>query len=213
MKKLIPFILAFLPLVVSCKLEDTYTQTNVHEMVTVKEGVLLNDNGYVLNVKEDALGTDKWKIEGNRYLALFDILNRALDIRLKEVVKASIVYPAEYDETEEYPADPLSPEMAGISGGYLNLGFTYYKAKGSHAAHPIRIYDEVKGTVHYLHISHEGNGEDPTRMDEKDLETDSAIFSLPIETGNNDRFALVMNIIVTDSAGKKTVEEKTINLY
>ena len=213
MKKLIPILLAFLPLAVSCKLDDTYTQTNVQEMVTVKEGVLLNDNGYVFNVTEDALGADKWKIEGNRYLALFDILNRALDIRLKEVVKVSIVSPAEYDEAEEYPADPLSPEMAGVSGGYLNLGLGYYKAKGSNAAHPIRFYEEVKGTVHYIHITHEGNGEDPTRMDEKDLETAIAVFSLPLDLKRGERVSLVMNVIVTDSTGKKTVQEKTINLY
>lgn len=213
MKKLIPILLAFLPLAVSCKLDDTYTQTNVQEMVTVKEGVLLNDNGYVFNVTEDALGADKWKIEGNRYLALFDILNRALDIRLKEVVKVSIVSPAEYDETEEYPADPLSPEIASVSGGYLNLGLGYYKAKGSNAAHPIRFYEEVKGTVHYIHITHEGNGEDPTRMDEKDLETAIAVFSLPLDLKSGERVSLVMNVIVTDSTGKKTVQEKTINLY
>mgnify|MGYP006916118358 CR=1 FL=1 len=213
MKKLIPFLLAILPLVVSCKLEDTFTQTNVQEMVTVREGVLLNDNGYVFNVTEDALGVDKWKIEGNRYLALFDILNRPLDIRLKEVVKASIVYPAEYDETEEYPADPLSPEMAGISGGYLNLGLGYYKAKGSNAAHPIRFFEEVKGSQHNLHIFHEGNGEDPTRMEESDLETTIVMFSLPLELKSSERVSLVMDVITTDSAGKKTVEEKTINLY
>ena len=213
MKKLIPILLAFLPLAVSCKLDDTYTQTNVQEMVTVKEGVLLNDNGYVFNVTEDALGADKWKIEGNRYLALFDILNRDLDIRLKEVVKVSIVSPAEYDEAEEYPADPLSPEIASVSGGYLNLGLGYYKAKGSNAAHPIRFYEEVKGTVHYIHITHEGNGEDPTRMDEKDLETAIAVFSLPLKMSSNDRITLVMNVITKDSAGKQSVEEKTINLY
>ncbi len=213
MKKLIPFILAVLPLVASCKMEDTFTQTNVQEMVTVKEGVLLNDNGYVLNVKEDAVGAANWKIEGNRYLALFDILNRALDIKLKDVIKASIVYPAEYDGEGEYPADPVGLEMTGYSGGYLNLGLSYYKAKGSNAAHPIRFYDEMKGNLHYLHISHEGNGEDPTRMDEKDLETAFSIFSLPLELGSSDRIALVMDVIVTDSTGKKTVEEQTVNLY
>ena len=213
MKKLIPFILAVLPLVASCKMEDTFTQTNVQEMVTVREGVLLNDNGYVLNVKEDAVGTANWKIEGNRYLALFDILNRALDIRLKDVIKASIIYPAEYVGDEEYPTDPVGLEMAGYSGGYLNLGLSYYKAKGSNAAHPIRFYDELKGKLHYLHISHEGNGEDPTRMDEKDLETAFSIFSLPLELGSSDRIALVMDVIVTDSTGKKTVEEQTVNLY
>ena len=213
MKKLIPFILAILPLVVSCKLEDTYTQTNVQEMVTVREGVLLNDNGYVLNVKEDALGTDKWKIEGNRYLALFDILNRALDIRLKDVLEAAIVYPGEFDEGQEYPSDPLILEMTGFSGGYLNLGLSYYKAKGSHAAHPIRFFEEVKGSQHNLHIFHEGNGEDPTRMEESDLETTIVIFSLPLELKSSERVSLVMDVITTDSAGKKTVEEKTINLY
>ena len=30
MKKLIPILLAFLPLAVSCKLDDTYTQTNIN---------------------------------------------------------------------------------------------------------------------------------------------------------------------------------------
>ncbi|MBQ4390103.1 MAG: hypothetical protein II824_09095, partial [Bacteroidales bacterium] len=77
----------------------------------------------------------------------------------------------------------------------------------------IRFYEEVKGTVHYIHISHEGNGEDPTQMDEKDLETTIAVFSLPLDLKSGERVSLVMNVIVTDSTGKKTVQEKTINLY
>lgn len=214
MKKLIPILLAFLPLAVSCKLDDTYTQTNVQEMVSVKEGNLLNDNGIILNVVEDALGTDKWKIEGNRYLALFDILNRALDIRLKSVIKATVMTPEVYDPDADYPTDPLVPELTGYSGGYLNLGFSYYKDKTSNAAHRIRICEERIGTSQrYLHIVHDGAGEDPTQMDEKDLETLISIFSLPMDLKSGERVSLVMNVIVTDSTGKKTVQEKTINLY
>ena len=50
-------------------------------------------------------------------------------------------------------------------------------------------------------------------MDEKDLETIISIFSLPMDLKSGERVSLVMNVIVTDSTGKKTVQEKTINLY
>ena len=83
MKKFIPILIASLFACWSCDLKDTYTQTNVRDMVNVEKGILFNDYGYVLNPVEDAVGADKWKIEGARFYAVYDILNRDLDIRLK----------------------------------------------------------------------------------------------------------------------------------
>ena len=82
MKKFIPILIASLFACWSCDLKDTYTQTNVRDMVNVEKGILFNDYGYVLNPVEDAVGADKWKIEGARFYAVYDILNRDLDIRL-----------------------------------------------------------------------------------------------------------------------------------
>ena len=209
MKKLFPLLLALLSCW-ACNIEDTFTQTNVQDMVTVHEGVLYSDSGYPLNVVEDGVGADKWKIEGARYFAQYDILNRNLDIRLHEVLRARIDSAAPYNKEEDLPTDPVTPLMQARSGGYLNLGLGIEKAKDTNCAHPIffRFEEAISGELN-IYIVHEGNSEDSAHMDSSLLETENRVYSIPLDVLPAFNYAtLVTHVVATDANGNKKVIEK-----
>ena len=158
MKKLIPLLVASLFACWSCNMKDTYTQTNVQDMITVVGDQLVNDSGYTLNVVEDAVGAKKWKVEGARYYALFDILNRILDIRLKDVLRANIVEATDEYNPDDYAKDPVEFSLQGFSGGYLNLGFNITKDPASNNAHIFRFHYKSEQEHLTIYIEHEGNG-------------------------------------------------------
>jgi hypothetical protein len=181
MKKHILFLICGLLMFTACKLEDSYTQTNVQDLVTVKGDYLVNDYGYSLTVVQDAVGAVNWKVEGARYLALYDVLNRNLDINLKEMVRSRQASLTEYDESVEYPTDPVEPYMAAFSGGYLNLGFFITKAKNSDNAHPIRFFYDVVDNQMTMYVVHYGNNEDLRTMSKDDLEYEDRVYHIERE--------------------------------
>lgn len=213
MKKLIPLLLTGLFACWSCDLKDTYTQTNVQDLVTVVGDQLVNDNGYALNVVEDAVGANKWKVEGARYYALFDILNRALDIRLKDVLRANIVEIMDDYTPEEYAKDPVEFSMQGLSGGYINLGFNITKNPASNNAHVFRFHYKNEQEHLTIYVEHEGNGEDPVHMPDAELATEGRVYCIPVkDLPSFSLITLVMNVITTNSEGQKVIQEDQVNL-
>ena len=213
MKKFIPLLIASLFACWSCNLEDTYTETNVKDMVTVKDGQMINDYGNLYNVVDDAVGASKWKAEGARYLIIFDILNRNLDISLKSVLPSLICDELPLlDETTELSKDPVELLIQGFSGGYYNVGFTITSAKNSEYEHYIDFYYTVDGNELTLYVEHFGNGEDITHMSSDDLVAEDRMFSIQLE--DLPKFStlnLVMYCITTEG-GEKVVQKVTANI-
>ena len=213
MKKLIPLLMASLFACWSCELKDTYTQTNVRDMVNVKGDNLVNDFGYTLNVVEDAVGAAKWKVDGARYYAVYDILNRNLDIRLKETHRATIQEADELADAEQLSKDPVLLTLEGICGGYINLGFSITRQKNSNFAHVLRFHYKVENNYMKLYVEHEGNGEDEAHMESSELVTEDLMFSIPMEEFPYfSSLGIVLNVIATEG-DKIVVKEETINLY
>lgn len=210
MKKHILFLICGLVLLTACKFEDTYTQTNVQDLVTVKGDDLVNDYGYVLTVVQDGVGAINWKVEGARYLALFDILNRDMHINLKEVVRSREATLMEYEESQEYPDDPVEPYMATFSGGFLNLGFFISKAKNSNNSHPIRFFSEIEDNHMTLYVVHTGNGEDLRTMTKDNLDFEDRVYHI-----EDDEFQGVSKITLkwyyleTNASGTVVLSEGT----
>jgi hypothetical protein len=210
MKKILPLLLCSLVAFSACKMEDSYTQTNVQDLVTVKGDNLVNDYGYVLTVTQDAVGRSNWQIEGARYFALFDILNRQFDISLKEMVRSieSVVW--EYDETVEYATDPVSPFMVTFSGGYLNLGLEIAKVKKSDNAHPIRFYYELDNSYMKLHVVHDGDGEDLRNWPKDDLDYVDRVYHISNEVFDGcTKISLIWHYLDTDASGNPVLKEST----
>ena len=213
MKKFIPLLIASLFACWSCNLEDTYTETNVRDMVNVVDGLLYNDYGYNLAVVEDAVGEAKWKVNGTRYLALFDILNRNLDIRLKEVLRTPVVEAEPLVDPEELAQDPVDLLIQGLSGGYFNIGLTITRNKASNNAHVINFYYKMDSNIMTIYVEHEGYGEDPVHMSEDDLISEDRMFSIPLEDlPYFSSLSLVMYCITTEG-GEHVVKPVTVNIY
>lgn len=212
MKKFIPLLIASLFACWSCNLEDVYTETNVRDMLTVKDGLLYNDYGYNMAVVEDGVGEAKWKIEGARYLCLFDILNRNLDIRLKEVLRSQILEAEPIQNPDELLKDPVDLLIQGFSGGYLNVGFTITRAKNSNNAHAFHFYYTIENNYMKIYVEQEGNGEDAVNMSTDDLVSEDRMFSIPLEDlPYFSSLSLVMYCITTEG-GKHVIKQVSANL-
>lgn len=210
MKKFIPFLIASLLACWSCNLEDTYTETNVRDMVNVVDGLLYNDYGYNLAVVEDAVGEAKWKINGNRYLALFDILNRSLDIRLKEVLRSEVIEAEPLEDPESLKQDPVELSIQGFSGGYLNLGFTITRDKTSNFAHTFKFYYTVDNNDLKIYVEHDGNGEDPVHMADDNLESEDRMFSIPVDDLPYFSTVSLLEYYITTEGGQSVIKQGTI---
>lgn len=208
MKKILPLLLCSLFAFGACNMNDTYTQTNVKDLVTVKGDYLVNDYGYVLTVTQDAVGRSNWQVEGARYYALYDILNRQFDISLKELIRSYESAVWEYDETAEYATDPVTPFMATFSGGYLNVGLTLTKLKKSDNAHPIRFYYELDNSFMKLHVVHDGDGEDLRNWSKDDLDSIDRIYHIPNNVFDGSvKVSLIWHYLDTDASGKPVLKE------
>ena len=213
MKKFIPLLIASLFACWSCNLEDTYTETNVKDMLNVVDGLLYNDSGYNMAVVEDAVGEAKWKVEGARYLALFDILNRNLDIRLKDVLRSQIIEGQPLDDPEALSQAPVELLVQGFSGGYFNVGFTITCAKNSNNAHAFHFYYTVENNNLMLYVEQEGNGEDPVHMSSDDLVSEDRMFSIPVDKlPYFTSISLVMYYITTEG-GQNVIKQVTYNIH
>ncbi|MBE6222889.1 MAG: hypothetical protein E7125_05445 [Bacteroidales bacterium] len=213
MRKHILFIVCGLLALTACKLEDTYTQTNVQDLVTVKGDNLINDFGYTLTVVQDAVGRANWQVEDARYFALYDVLNRQLDINLKEMVRSRYLVFFDYDESEEYPTDPIEPYLAAFSGGFLNVGFYITKAKNTNNAHPVNFYLQMDNNHLYLHVVHVGNGEDLRFMSKDDLTYEQRLYHVPVdEIPHYNQFTMVYHYLRDNGSGTPVLEEESYNI-
>ena len=213
MKKFIPLLIASMFACWSCNLEDTYTETNVKDMLNVVDGLLYNDSGYNMAVVEDAVGEAKWKVEGARYLALFDILNRNLDIRLKDVLRSQIIEGEPLEDPEALSQDPVELLVQGFSGGYFNVGFTITRAKNSNNAHAFHFYYTVENNNLMLYVEQEGNGEDPVHMSSDDLVSEDRMFSIPVDKLPYFSSISMVMYYVTTEGGQSVIKQTTINIH
>lgn len=210
MKKILPLLLCALLPLTGCLKEGTFYYTNMQSVVVYNDGKLVSTDGNIYTVTENTSGTSDWKVEGRRYFAIFDILNTKLEIKLTFLEPMELVEPQERDPEAEYPEDPVILEFAQITYNYLDLGISYYKAAGTSCPHDIAIYselDENKKTLHVF-VYHDGNGEDPSRMSEKDLNTGTRFYSLSLEGCEFNQLDITTYILYKDG-DKLAVKEYT----
>lgn len=181
MKKFIlPLALSLLAFT-ACMKESTFTITNYVDIVTNVEGHLINDLGSTFTVVSNDSGSSEWKQEGARLYILCDVLNRNLDITLKEVVKIDIVNPTSMDQMEYEGKDPVAIADHSFSGGYLNLVLDYYYNPSSNYARNIRFYWDAQGIELHLYVFYDGNNENPAYVSEDVLKTKQSAYSIPLE--------------------------------
>ena len=208
MRKSLLFLLCGLFVFSACNFEDTYTLTNVTDLVTVKGDNLVNDYSRVLTVTEDAVGRVNWQVEGARYFAIYDILNRSLDIKLKEMIRSWKTDLEEYGNPEDYPTDPVEPFLACFSGGYFNLGFTISKARNTNNAHVIRFFFQNEGEQLKLHVIHYGEGEDLRTLSKDDLLYEDRVYHISAdEFPSYSTLSLVYHYLDTDATGAIVLKE------
>ena len=186
MKKYLIALFCLVCSVSGCQFKDVFYVTNANDLVTVTEGTLVNDLGYVYTIQTDA--TDKgWNQEGSRLYIVFDIVDRQWDITLHEYTKVTIApvsvgIPVD-EEGKPVIGDPVEVTNNGIGGGYLNMVLKYYRKPGSDASHAMSLYynDKAADSTLELRLIHDGNGENPVQMSSSDLVQDTAVYSFPLE--------------------------------
>lgn len=218
MKKFIITALAAVLAFDSCMLLDdpVYTLTNAAAYLNYKDNTLFTDGGTTFNVTAD--NTDgKWKTDGSRFYAIFDVLNVDYDITLKTYVKASIVTPVKDAEPQNAPGDPVSVMDCNISGGYLNLLLDIYVKKGSDTAHDMNLYWSDDSRTMTFILVHEGNGESILDLPESDMEVATRCFSFPIynlaDEGESRMIELTINALVKNDDGTYTGEPFTYSVF
>ena len=199
-KHLLPLLCCLLACM-SCLKESTFSFTNYKDFVISHDNVLTSDEGYALNIVENSTNSDAWKTPG-RYYITCDILNRNMDIRLKELNPVTVKQGIPYSEMEE-PDDPIKVSESGFGGGYLNLIVEYYYRPDSDFAHQLDFYWEGKGREVYIYLFHKGNGENPSKMEESALKTKSEILSLPLEPIYSSGEYYVTNIVIYELDDKE----------
>ena len=214
MKKYI-LLLCCLAAAWSCKLEGTYTQSNVQEFVTLSEGLLVNDYGtqfHISQVASDQVPVPN--VEGKRYFLLFDILNANLDILLKKSTEVTTLSAAPAGEITPAFHDPVSVAFYNISPAYLNLGITYYRLKGSYYAHRFVVeYKKEQGTNYISYILyHDGDDENPASVDdENSLEQASQLLSIPLKQADwtPEGVNLTCHVLQKNEEGTYEIEQVT----
>ena len=181
MKKfIIPLALCLLACT-ACMKESTFSITNLVDIVTSLEGNLVSDYGTTYKVTENQSGSDEWRQEGSRLYILCDVLNRNLEITLKEFVKMNIENPVPLADMDHEGKDPIGVADHSFSGGYLNLVLEYFYNPSSNYARNIRFYWDAVGVELHLYVFYEGNNENPAYMSEDVLKTKQSAYSIPLE--------------------------------
>ena len=203
----------------SCSMpEAIYTVTNAGDYMNIKDGKLANDNGALFSVTEDLTDT-KWQSEGNRFYAVFDVLNINYDIRLKSYINATVKAPAGEIEDQTPESDPIQIKDCSMSGGYLNVILIYYSKPETECPHNTDLYyldNGDEGTL-TLRLVHEGAGENLVNMDEASLKSVTAFFSFPladiVPSGEMRTVFFECELLAQDSTGKYTSLHKNAALY
>ena len=207
MKKfLIPLVCGLLGLS-ACQVEDTYYITNCQDIVTIVGGELTN-GAVVFNVVQKASDNLPAFVEGERYLITFDVLNRQLDILLKDVLPGLVTPATQTEEEITEVQDPVILAFSILGPKYLDLGLSFYKSKKSDFAHTFSLkysYDSTLKVLN-LYLIHQGNHENPVEMDQKELETGSVFLCIPIEDWPNLRkIILHADVVSTNSEGVRSI--------
>ena len=220
MRKILTVLLSGALAFASCSLPETvYKVTNAGDYMNFKEGKLANDLGTEFTVTEDLTDT-KWQVEGNRFYAVFDVLNIDYDITLKSYINGTVKVPAGVIEEEQTPeSDPVQIADCSISGGYLNVIFTYCYKPGTECPHNTDLYyldNGADGSLTLL-LVHEGAGENLINMEEDDLKSASVFFSFPltglVPSGDSRTVFFECELLAQESTGKYTSVHKNAALY
>lgn len=210
---LIPFICCLLA-AWSCSLgEASYYVENAQDIITINEGRLVNDNGIVFTMKEDATTSSYRFEEGYRYLILFDVLDYSYHIRLKEVNPFTYTTTVPLPEEEIKFNDPIRISHTSVSKNYWDVVFFTYRATDSNYAQQVFYYHEFDQTTGLLklHIYVDGNNENPATMEEKDLKVEPHLVSIPLRYFKDiTDFALTFDYLHKKNDGSYEIIRRTI---
>lgn len=217
MKKLLTlcaFAAGLLMMAVSCNLKDVFTINNLDDIVTVEGEYLISDLGTCYHVTEDLTESKDWQKDGNRLYVLVDVMNRDLDITLKQAHPIEIREPEPLAFSEDTTMDPVVVGLQNISGNYINLVLQIYKEKGTECPHHITFQYRKSpgGDGVELFVFHDGNNENPTRIAEEDLKTEVRFYSIPLESLTSSRSAqitIVMDTLAKDSEGHFSIQRSS----
>lgn len=220
MKKFLTYLAAAaagLLTAVSCNLKDVFTITNLDDIVTVEGEYLVSDTGTMYRVTEDLTESKDWRKDGNRIYALMNVLNRQLEVTLKEARLIEICPAEPLTVTDEDPMDPVVVTLQNISGNYLNLALQIFKEKGTECPHNIwfQYRKAPNGDDVELYVFHAGNNENPSVIPEDDLKTEARFYSIPLEeitTSRTTMITLVLDTLVKDSEGKFSVKRSSFQM-
>ena len=211
------WILALVALVVAvgCMEESTFTATNYSDFAVFSQGLFLTDSGYSFKVTENASGTTGWEVEGKRFHLLCDILNRDLDIRLKNLNPVTIKDALPYQEDQPEPDDPVAIS-ASLGSGYLNMIIVYSYNPSSNYSHKVDVYWEARGSNLNLYLLHDGNHENSVYMDSSSLKQETLFYSIPLTeilaTATFDTISLTLYEIEDLSSGESKIARNTYYL-
>ena len=220
MRKILAILLSGALAFASCTMPETiYKVTNAGDYMNFKGGKLANDLGTEFTVTEDLTDT-KWQVEGNRFYAVFDVLNINYDITLKSYMNATVkILAGEIDEEKTPASDPVQIADCSISGGYLNVILTYYYKPGTECPHNTDLYyldDSKEGTL-TLRLVHEGAGENLVNMTADDLKSTSVFFSFSlaglVPSGDMRTVFFECELLAQESTDKYTSVTKNAALY
>lgn len=199
----------------ACNVADDFKASNITDMVTVVDQVtLMNDYGAVYTITENMIKGSLNK--GDRLLIYFDVLNSNYDIVLKSYTVSVIVVPQPASEEPAPDMDPVTITGSSISGGYVNVQFTYYRNKRADTQHTFTVeYKEENNQLH-LTLIHDGNGENPSLMDARDLEEVSALYSFKmfgLVPSGESRYIFLTLDELKEEGGQQVVRKHTYQLY
>lgn len=212
MKKLLLLLSLFPLFLVSCVKEETYYAENYQDIVTVYEGKLVNYSGAAFSVAENQTSVLSFP-EGTRYFILCDVLNRDLDIRLKDIHQMITLEAEPYNDSEEMPSDPVIFQFNRLSPDWLDMQFSIYKAKGSEYEHRILCRYAKDGIYMKLYLFHDGNNENPCTMDLNALETEKCFYGVNLSNFTFDGISLTYNRLMQNAKGEYGIEQFTATSY
>ena len=124
--------------------KDEFIIYNDTELCSIVDGKIITDNGLTYEIVEN--NTEANLAEYNRAIIVCDILKLNEDgsyqINLKSITKIQI---KDYTDASTLPEGviptgyPVSPQSIWFSGGYLNVGFSFYLKVNSSTVHNIDI--------------------------------------------------------------------------
>lgn len=213
MKKLLLISALFPLLLASCIKEDTYYVENYPDVITVYQGKFINDSGASFTVKENDTHVTSFT-ENQRYYMLCDILDRELNIRLKEIDPMLALAPLPASSDEELPSDPVIFKANRLTPYTLDLIFDIYKAKGSTYEHKILCrYEKGKDNILRIYLYHDGNNEHLGTMTADLLETEHRFYTIDLRDFTCEGVTLTYYVQVKNAKGEYEIEKHTASSY